>query len=317
MNRICWWLANLFSRSLDRGEREAVTGDLFESGESGLQALRDVVGLVVRRQTEIWSNWRPWMTVTCVLLPLGVVLSIVSRNLVGMSSVYGWLYLHNWDWRLLHNRGFWYVLGDSLRSLFAGCLRVACLSWSAGFLLGRKVRYLKTGALGFLFCLMLLLGAQKLAPTYLAFESHGIQQMLHLARIPAQRNSVSPSLFYGTILPLISMAMFIALPTVLGMHRGRAESISSGTARFAVPAAVATLVGTVLQVPGVIFLLLLELGVRSQMWRGGPPPVHLAIVLLGVITYWPLAYLLTKIVTSFQQRLAAFGRSHWLETNGR
>ena len=294
MNRICWWLASVFSRSLDRGEREAVTGDLFESGESGLGALRDVVGLVVRRQTEIWSNWRPWMTIASVLLPLGVVLSIVSRNMVGMSSVYGWLYLHNWDWRLLHNRGFWYVLGDSLRALFAGYVRVACLSWSTGFLLGRKVRCLKTGALGFLFCLMLLLGTQKLAPVYWAFEMHGIQQMLHLARIPAQRNSVSASLFYGTVLPLINTAMFVALPTILGMYSGRAESISSGTTRFAVPAAVATLAGTLLQVPGVIFLLLLELGVPPELWRGGPPPVHLAIVLLGVITYWPLAYLLTK-----------------------
>jgi hypothetical protein len=46
---------------LDSDERLAVRGDLEESGETGLQAVWDVLGLVVRRQAALWKDWRPWL----------------------------------------------------------------------------------------------------------------------------------------------------------------------------------------------------------------------------------------------------------------
>ena len=267
MNRICWWLADFLSRALEKSEREAVHGDLAESRESGPRALRDVAGLVARRQEETWSDWRPWLTLAWVLFPMGALLSMVSGGIEGASSTYGWLYFHNWDWRLLQYRGFWYILGHSLRSLFGGYVRVACLSWSAGFLLGRKIRCLQPGTLGVLFCLMLTLGVLKGAPTYWAFELREIQRWLRLPRVPAQQNPVAPSLVYQTILPLIIVAIFVALPVLFGMQQGRARTMPPVTPTFAVPAAIAALAGTVLQVPGLIFLLLLQLGVRPDMWR--------------------------------------------------
>jgi Tat protein translocase TatC len=55
MTRIYWWLAKGVSRILEANERDAVLGDLAESHESGGQALRDLLGLVVRRQAALWG----------------------------------------------------------------------------------------------------------------------------------------------------------------------------------------------------------------------------------------------------------------------
>lgn len=72
-------IVDLLSRLLEADEREAVRGDLTESGASGGRALRDVVGLVVRRQAALWMDWRPWLALVGVVVPLGLLLSHVSR----------------------------------------------------------------------------------------------------------------------------------------------------------------------------------------------------------------------------------------------
>src|SRR5690348_12440905 len=114
MNRISWWLADLLSRALEKNEREAVHGDLVEFGENGLEALRDVLSLVVRRQVATWSDWRLWLTLVAVIFPVTLLLSIISRQILVTGSVYSWLYFHNWSARVMESRGFWYVLGESL-----------------------------------------------------------------------------------------------------------------------------------------------------------------------------------------------------------
>ena len=53
MTRICWWLADRVSRLLEPDEREAVRGDLEETGAAGGKALRDVLGLAARRQAAL------------------------------------------------------------------------------------------------------------------------------------------------------------------------------------------------------------------------------------------------------------------------
>src|SRR6266849_1899138 len=58
MTRVCWRLVDISSRILDPSEREAVRGDLVESGETSSQALREVLGLVVRRQAALWTHCR-------------------------------------------------------------------------------------------------------------------------------------------------------------------------------------------------------------------------------------------------------------------
>jgi hypothetical protein len=50
MTRTCWWLVDIASRMLEPDERDAVRGDLAESGVTGGYALRDLLGLLARRQ---------------------------------------------------------------------------------------------------------------------------------------------------------------------------------------------------------------------------------------------------------------------------
>jgi hypothetical protein len=69
-------------------DRDAVLGDLAETGASGWSALGSVLGLVVRQQMELWRAWQPWVASGVVftgsLLSLGVSfgLSVDSRDLL-------------------------------------------------------------------------------------------------------------------------------------------------------------------------------------------------------------------------------------------
>jgi hypothetical protein len=53
MTRVCWQLVEILSLMLHSDERQAVRGDLAESGETGSQALSDVLGLAFRRQAAV------------------------------------------------------------------------------------------------------------------------------------------------------------------------------------------------------------------------------------------------------------------------
>ena len=94
MTRVRWWLVDRLSRMLEPGEREAVRGDIAESGETAGQALRNVLSLVVRRQAALWKGWRPWLTFAALVAPLGILLSLGSQNQLNNSpcqdEIRGW-----------------------------------------------------------------------------------------------------------------------------------------------------------------------------------------------------------------------------------
>lgn len=295
MKRICWWLTDLFSRTLESSEREAVRGDLIECGVSGSQALREVVGLVARRQIAQWSDWRLWLTLLGILLPVGMLLSIVSRDLLGISSVYAWLYFQNWSSHLLETRGFWYVLGDSARDVLRRSLDAACLSWSAGFLVGRCIRLCKPRLMGFLLCVMLLFGASEGVPAYLGFLARGVHRVVP---VRPEHDPIRALIFYSTILPLITLVIFVALPALWGMHEARkARTVRTVMGKLALGAAWASLVLAVLLVPGLVFLILLNAGMRPETWHGWSGSLKSFIGVLRVAIYWPLAYLLASLVS--------------------
>jgi hypothetical protein len=83
------------SGALEPQEREAVRGDFAESGESGGQALRDLLGLIIRRHAALWKDPGPWVTLLGLVVPLGMMLSLVSRRVPGLSAIYAWLYVNN------------------------------------------------------------------------------------------------------------------------------------------------------------------------------------------------------------------------------
>jgi hypothetical protein len=126
-----WPLVEVAARLLERDEREAVLGDLLETGEGAWQGLLDVLGLVVRRQLSHWKNWQPWLAVFGLALPGSLILMGVS---VSVSSMYE---------RLIDHR---ILIGSShaihegfLRLLCRGLLLIGC-SWACGFVMGSLSR---------------------------------------------------------------------------------------------------------------------------------------------------------------------------------
>jgi hypothetical protein len=73
-------VVQIVARLLERGEREAVLGDLLEAQESAWEGLLGVLGLVVRRQTLLWKNWRPWLAGFGVSLPSSFLLMGTSLS---------------------------------------------------------------------------------------------------------------------------------------------------------------------------------------------------------------------------------------------
>jgi hypothetical protein len=128
-----WAWVEAASRMLERDEREVVLGDLIEAGEGTWRAMLAVLGLVLRREAQVWTFRRPWiaalgLSVPCSFLLMGASLS-VSRGLqnIYVSSHGAWtsvvpqaLLLVGWSW----TGGF--VVGSvSRRTLWASA--VSCL----------------------------------------------------------------------------------------------------------------------------------------------------------------------------------------------
>ena len=127
-----WPLVEVAARLLERDEREAVLGDLLETGEGAWQGLLDVLGLVVRRQLSHWKNWRPWLTVFGLALPGSLLLMGIS---VSVSSICE---------RLIDHR----ILVGSPQAIHEGFLQLLCrgllligCSWACGFVMGALSRW--------------------------------------------------------------------------------------------------------------------------------------------------------------------------------
>jgi hypothetical protein len=101
MTRLAWLLVDVLSRALTPDDREAVRGDLEEAGGTGVGATREVLGLVLRRQAATWMDWRPWVAVVTIVLPVGVALSHLYAFWAGGTAIYSWLYIDNWTWGYL------------------------------------------------------------------------------------------------------------------------------------------------------------------------------------------------------------------------
>jgi hypothetical protein len=204
MSRISWWLVDTVSRLLEPDEREAVRGDFMESGVSGGQALLDVLGLVIRRQAALWVDWRLWLGLVGVVVPLGMLLSHVSRRWADGSAVYAWLYVNNWTWAFLESPG---ARRDLAGTVVRFCLNSATLtawSWTSGFVLGSLSRraVLVNGGL---FCFALFAG------TFASIAG-------------ASRNPSNPAFsltFYSVAWPVILQTLLVVLPGLWGMRKGR------------------------------------------------------------------------------------------------
>lgn len=287
MNRICWWLAEIASQALEPNERDAVRGDLAECGDTAGRALRDVAGLVARRQAELWGDWRPWVVLAALIVPLAMLLSIMSGITADRSATYTWLYANNWDWALLRYREFWYELRDSMAFLFVKFLPLVCWSWTAGLIMGAVSRRLAlTNA--FLFCIALLSGALFGAPRYVAWCREFVRQSLRLPLPPDQHDPISALGFYKVVFPLIVVAVLVAIPCLLGMRRGVDLRRLRPSNAVIWTVAVVALGVLVIQEPGAGFWLAAYR--HPEFWHSWQMRV------LQMVVYWPAVYLIIEAV---------------------
>ncbi|HEX4019904.1 MAG TPA: hypothetical protein VHX63_02065 [Acidobacteriaceae bacterium] len=199
-------LVDIASRMLAPNEREAVRGDLAESGATGIQALRDVLGLALRRQAALWKDWRPWLALCALAIPLGLFLSLASRRTADISSIYLWMYANNWDWSFLGSIAFWHGLAACLPAVLQSCLVLICLSSVSGFLiasLSRRTLWVQISV----FCLVLLFAGLPGAPQFL---NHAL--FLQPARGFNPNRVVFALGFYRIIVPLLVQAFLVLLP---------------------------------------------------------------------------------------------------------
>lgn len=288
MTRVCWRLVDTLSRMLDPGEREAVRGDLAESGETGSQALRDVLGLVVRRQAILWTHWRPWLTLVGLVVPLGMLLSIVYRRMAGESAVYVWMYANNWEWGDLGNAGFWHVFAETVALVFMRYATLVCWSWTSGFVLGSVSRGM-IRVNGVLLCLVLWFGALLGAPLYLAYLSQYLHRAFGLPSLPDPNAPVFALSFYREMFPLIVQAVLVVGPSLWGMRQGAGMvRLRSLLRKILWIVAIATLAAMVIQNP--------ELWVFLKVYRRSGILEGWQIRLLQPVVYWPIGYLVTTAI---------------------
>jgi len=87
-------LAEMATILLAPRDRDAVLGDLAETGASGWTTLSSVLGLMVRQQMELWRTWQPWVAGgvafagSLLLLSVSFGLSVHSRHLMRGASGY-------------------------------------------------------------------------------------------------------------------------------------------------------------------------------------------------------------------------------------
>ena len=131
MTRIGWTLADLATQLLEPHERDAVCGDLAECGASGWRTLREVLGLVARRQAALWADWRPWIAVIAIVVPIGMMLSHGTRWWADSNAVYISLYIKVWQWSDLGYPGWrhdlWLLIWYGTTSSMAIAAVTSCL----------------------------------------------------------------------------------------------------------------------------------------------------------------------------------------------
>jgi peroxiredoxin len=277
---MCWWLVDRVSRMLQPDERTAVRGDLAESGESCGQALRDVLGLIIRRQASLWMDWRPWLALVGLVVPLGILLSLVSRRTADWSAIHIWLYANNWDWAFLGNTAFQQDFPPILAGVLMSYFTLICWSWTTGFAIGSLSRR-TIHVNGALFCLMLLLEALMGPPRFLVPSL-----FVHRARNFDSNAAVFAVSFYRVMFPPIVQGVFVLVPSLWGMRQGlRLATLRGPLPTILWSGAIAT-----------------TAAIAIQSWGWWPIPTYilgqrfgrLGKLLLQAFVYWPVVYLIAR-----------------------
>ena len=109
---------------LEPAEREAVLGDLEETGKSGFQAAVDLLGLVVRRLALPWRRPGTWLVFLVAVVPLATLISISAGRVVDRFAFQLWKYSND----VRRNVGAF--------DLAFYALELACFAWASGVVIG-------------------------------------------------------------------------------------------------------------------------------------------------------------------------------------
>jgi hypothetical protein len=286
MTRIGWRLTDLAAQLLEPHEREAVRGDLSECGVVGWRAFGEVLGLVLRRQAALWADWRPWLALIGVVLPLGILLSHASRSWADSTAMSISLYLRIWEWSYLGYPGW---RRDLLAILWSTALSAAALSawsWTCGYTLAslsRRTAWV-TACAFVLVVFVATLGTPTLA------------RMLH---------DKFSGHFYGVVLPRLFRFVFVMLPLLWGIYSRRKGVVRPTTLLVG---AAAVIVLTVLVSAPLENSLVWGRGLygdagpdRTYGTSDDPRPLWP----LALVTLWPTAYILATAMPHRPPRLDA------------
>lgn len=203
------FLLNCLLGTLDKDEREAVSGDLLEAHESLKASLFQVFGLVVRRQLNYWAGWQPWLVFIAVGVPLAVVLSQTAREFAGWASVYSWILVNNTDATLLTNPGFWHGALECIWAVGKFALVLFCCSWACGRLIAQLSRNNRL-SMG-----ILLLVTSSLT-NMIGIPFHARAFLVHSNDKYFPNGPVFALAFYRVWFPVILCAITVLLPLLLG-----------------------------------------------------------------------------------------------------
>lgn len=144
-----WRLMGVVSLLLEPCEREAVLGDLVEAGEGGWQGFLAVLGLFIRRQTDLWRNWRPWLIAFGLAVP-------GSFLLMGFSLSVSRAYQQWIGPNLFRVAGL--TIGPGFLLLLCNVVLLSGWAWTGGFVVGSVSRRTVwvSAALSFAPCLFCL-----------------------------------------------------------------------------------------------------------------------------------------------------------------
>ncbi|HEX4487668.1 MAG TPA: hypothetical protein VH088_15450 [Terriglobales bacterium] len=258
---LTWRLVEVLLSLLDNPERAIVRGDLAECSSPANQAMRDVLGLVLRRRL---GSWTSWLKFAFVVLPISTLLSVFSRQTADLSSIYLWMYANNWHWADTHTLGFWQVLGETAFTVSLSLLALGCLAWSGGFIVGCLSETARKNGRP----ILLGLGFGLLLALPLHHDLHWTNDV------------VFANTFYREIFPLLVQAGCVVFPLLSGLRRGRESATRGHASRLVLLAiAIVALFSTVVNNP--YFWILLK--VRPWPSLGWP---------MQIIVFWPIAYLL-------------------------
>jgi hypothetical protein len=265
------WLAEKAALLLEPTEREVVCGDLAETGASDTRALVEILGLVIRRQAACWSEWRPWAALLLVVIPLGLILSLMSRLWADGTSVSVWLYAGHRDWSFLRDPG---LRADMVRVTAVTVRQYFLLvffAWTTGFAIGSWSR--RTARVNATVFSMLIFAGTTGSTTVLRNDPR-----------------VFSSFVAAVVMPLAVKALLVIVPAVFGMRRALRDQPLSMKAAFIWTVALALLTFNDARA--------VEMSAGYSGWKPFGPLNDGRLRLLPVVMIWPATLVLLQTAWS-------------------